>query len=576
MEQRLHTDFGWTKRQREVLSLLTAGKTNADIAAALSISRDGAKWHVAEILSKLHASSREEAAEYWRRYNGMAPRFARVFRALIASTATHWIAGGAASGAIVAALILGGAALRGASEAPISNTSSTPTPAPTASPAPVLSDGTEDYDYTPELAYVGTNGAAWMADGTDGRGRVALMDNCTRNQTLKAAFVFTASLAWSANGQRVGCQDSNAATTSQAVDEPGSDSSDLGSCDSVPSWAPDGRHVACQMADHDGPRLHIFDMNGQTTAVIENSGPQFSWSPSGEAVLTMIEPKGNRLALAVTTVSGERVTTITDAYAMPPDIQWTRDGSRLAYPGTDGAVVIDVATGARQVTPRSRLPATVENGQDLWTGGIHVDWVLHDSALLVHRYTYAALIDLSSSSVTTLPPEFGGAIIAPDGIHGWSSVGASDGTGWDAVIVNLETRSSQPIPGSYQRYTMSTGPMARFSGDSGRVCWAPSPGNHPDIFCANTAGGPAVKVAAPVQVEPDALGSGDFSILWRAFSPDFTRIAYTMPGPESEAKQTLYVADLDGSNVVSLGPVFGAIPYRWQPDGVYQAPPRIQ
>jgi hypothetical protein len=330
------------------------------------------------------------------------------------------------------------------------------------------------------------------------------------------------------------------------------------------------------MADHDGPRLHIFDMSGQTTAIIENVGPQFRWSPSGEAVLTMLEPNGNRLALGVTTIGGDRVTTIIDAYAMPPDIQWTRDGSKLAYPGADGVVIIDTASGARQVIRRAQLPAMDENGQDLLTGGIHVDWVLHDTALLVHRYTYAALIDLSSSSVATLPPEFGGAIIAPDGVHGWSTAGTSDDTGWEAVIVNLETRSSQPIAESYQRYTMSTGPMARFSGDSGRVCWVPSPGNHPDVYCTNTAGGAAVKVAAPVQIEPDALGSGDFSILWRAFSPDFTRIAYTIPGPESQDKQTLYVSDLDGSNVVSLGPVFGAIPYRWQPDGVYQAPTRIQ
>jgi hypothetical protein len=42
------------------------GKTNPEIAAALGITLDGAKWNVSEILTKLGFSSREEAAEYWR------------------------------------------------------------------------------------------------------------------------------------------------------------------------------------------------------------------------------------------------------------------------------------------------------------------------------------------------------------------------------------------------------------------------------------------------------------------------------------------------------------------------------
>lgn len=54
------------------------------------------KYHVSEILSKLGADSREEAAEYWRRYNGMAPRFARVFRAILGGTAMKVAAGTAA------------------------------------------------------------------------------------------------------------------------------------------------------------------------------------------------------------------------------------------------------------------------------------------------------------------------------------------------------------------------------------------------------------------------------------------------------------------------------------------------
>jgi NarL family two-component system response regulator LiaR len=52
-----------TPRERQVLDLLAQGRTNGEIADALSISFDTVKWHVSEILSKLPAESREEAAE---------------------------------------------------------------------------------------------------------------------------------------------------------------------------------------------------------------------------------------------------------------------------------------------------------------------------------------------------------------------------------------------------------------------------------------------------------------------------------------------------------------------------------
>ena len=82
MHARLRVDYQWTPRQRQVLDLMAGGKSNTEIAEALNVSLAGAKWHVSEILSKLQAESREEAAEYWRRYNGVAPRFARIFRGI--------------------------------------------------------------------------------------------------------------------------------------------------------------------------------------------------------------------------------------------------------------------------------------------------------------------------------------------------------------------------------------------------------------------------------------------------------------------------------------------------------------
>lgn len=50
-----------TKREREVLQMLSGGLGNKEIAARLSISDHTAKFHVASILGKLGASSRTEA-----------------------------------------------------------------------------------------------------------------------------------------------------------------------------------------------------------------------------------------------------------------------------------------------------------------------------------------------------------------------------------------------------------------------------------------------------------------------------------------------------------------------------------
>lgn len=44
-----------TDRQREVLALIERGYTNYEIAQALGISLEGAKYHIREIMTKLGA-----------------------------------------------------------------------------------------------------------------------------------------------------------------------------------------------------------------------------------------------------------------------------------------------------------------------------------------------------------------------------------------------------------------------------------------------------------------------------------------------------------------------------------------
>ena len=59
---------GLTARERDVLRLLVAGRSNPEIAEALFVTRATARTHVANILAKLGVGSRTEAADYAHRH----------------------------------------------------------------------------------------------------------------------------------------------------------------------------------------------------------------------------------------------------------------------------------------------------------------------------------------------------------------------------------------------------------------------------------------------------------------------------------------------------------------------------
>jgi DNA-binding NarL/FixJ family response regulator len=65
-------DSDLTPREREILQLVAAGLTDKEIAGQLSISLHTVKSHIRNILSKLHAANRREAARLARQ-QGIVP-----------------------------------------------------------------------------------------------------------------------------------------------------------------------------------------------------------------------------------------------------------------------------------------------------------------------------------------------------------------------------------------------------------------------------------------------------------------------------------------------------------------------
>ena len=111
MERIRHRQPALTGRQREVWWLVAGGHTNAEIAAFLGISLDGAKWHVSELLDRLDALSRDELADRWHEEHRLANRAGRWLRGLAlvpslkVAAAVSGVALGAGAAAVAGVLI---------------------------------------------------------------------------------------------------------------------------------------------------------------------------------------------------------------------------------------------------------------------------------------------------------------------------------------------------------------------------------------------------------------------------------------------------------------------------------------
>jgi DNA-binding CsgD family transcriptional regulator len=99
-----NVDF--SERQRHVLRLLAARKTNGEIAAELGVSLDGVKYHVREICDRLGVDTREEAAEWWRQEQGLGTRFRLFRRPGRKSAALRWGVAGATTVTVAVVVVV--------------------------------------------------------------------------------------------------------------------------------------------------------------------------------------------------------------------------------------------------------------------------------------------------------------------------------------------------------------------------------------------------------------------------------------------------------------------------------------
>ncbi len=91
-----------TDRQREVARLIAEDKSNREIADALGISLDGAKYHVSELLGRLGLARREDVGAWYREHYGWRTRL----RALFALPLLPVLLGGGAVAAVVVVAVV--------------------------------------------------------------------------------------------------------------------------------------------------------------------------------------------------------------------------------------------------------------------------------------------------------------------------------------------------------------------------------------------------------------------------------------------------------------------------------------
>ncbi|HUY23858.1 MAG TPA: LuxR C-terminal-related transcriptional regulator [Candidatus Saccharimonadales bacterium] len=322
-----------SERQQEVLGLMAEGRTNYEIAEALDLSLEGAKYHVSEILGKLGVDSREEAIAWWRGHRPMRERLPQRIRFLW--PALGWVGGVAAVG--VAGLVVLGVVLHFVGTSPGSSDSGPATVwVAVANLGSVDSPGelTLMLPGTPSPAKVLANGnfygVAWSPDG----------------QTL-AVFPYLPT-----NGPSLLLY-SRATWTAKTIPLPATPSE-------PPQWSPDGKHLAI-VSDS------VLFLTADGAKVAETAATQPPAHIYGSGKTIMLSGWSPDSKLFVTTIYGG--IQVSDLEGHVVDLDPARAGvqggsSRFTVAGWQSADTLEVFDSAAFPTVFYRV--TINSGSQSW------------------------------------------------------------------------------------------------------------------------------------------------------------------------------------------------------------------
>jgi DNA-binding CsgD family transcriptional regulator len=275
-----------TPREQEVLALLREGLTNEQIGVRLGISEHGAKYHVAEILSKLGVSSRQEAAR-WSQPQRVAP-------GIVGLLTRH-----AAVGALVVAgvgliALAAGVLLMNERTGSATSSSQAQQEEETLPPPPGVDNGPIRC-----IAYVEV-----QSDEAD---------------------------IWTMNP--------DGSNKIQLTNDPG--------WEGAPAWSPDGRRIAFLTrtpgAGSNGP-LWVMNADGSNRRqILDNTGGAgfVLWSPNGKKLAFHSSLRGN-LNLFVIGADGNNFTQLTDDSRVNPVHAWSADSRSVVFSNFPGLYAVDV------------------------------------------------------------------------------------------------------------------------------------------------------------------------------------------------------------------------------------------
>ena len=343
-----------TPREWQVLDLLRRDLTDEQLAQRLDISFATAKYHVAEIISKLGVQTREEAAAW--QPQAVAIRWWQ--RAVAWLPSRTWpLAGavGALAALAAAGLLVWSLGDRAEEQPAVAATSPSLSGPPSETPLATLATSTRGPSLLPEgssqLAYIGSDFALWLVNA-DGTGKQRITDQC-------------GGPVWSPQGDLIACTGfTDPYYTISVIDLTGTEiwNTDRTAAAYSPVWSPDGRHIAYRAEDES---LHIAELASASDTILQSRAFPLDWL-SNEQLLTGFNVDSEQLApsydahlVDIRTLQAQPMPYFNRPFWLTPD---GRKALVLGPGSADGfgVVIYDLETGSETPIPNVSIGAATE------------------------------------------------------------------------------------------------------------------------------------------------------------------------------------------------------------------------